>query len=130
MSIYLGNQLIAGDNSSFANQDLSNITATGKALISSLGMPKSGYALSTLAQNTDYTAAESGYFYIQSQVATAPTILYMKNSTAAMDATYVMPSAGGWLNGYIPVAKGDKFSYSVGGSFSAVGFYFVKCKGD
>ena len=33
MSIYLGNQLIAGDNSSFANQDLSNITATGKAVI-------------------------------------------------------------------------------------------------
>ena len=33
MSIYLGNQLIAGDNSSFANQDLSNITATGKKVI-------------------------------------------------------------------------------------------------
>ena len=101
-----------------------------RSTIASWSMPSSGYALSTLAQNTDYTAAESGYFYIQSITGVAYTSLYIKNSTAAMDAVYTMPTAGGWLNGYIPVAKGDKFSYSVAGSWTSVGFYFMKSKGD
>ena len=131
MSIYLGNQLIAGDNSSFANQDLSNITATGKTVISSLGMPANTYSLSTLAQNTEYTAAESGYFQIVaiSNIASSSQ-LYLKNNTANLQASFEITATGGYCIGYIPVAKGDKFLYNAGGSFRTINFYFTKCKGD
>ena len=54
MSIYLGNQLIAGDNSSFANQDLSNITTVTNSLTSTAINP-----LVNKLTNADITVAPS-----------------------------------------------------------------------
>lgn len=89
-----------------ADTDLSNITTDGKEVCAHMSMPSSTYDTLTLgASGSSYTAPADGYFVCR--IAPATNDRSFLNFSGAFTVTYKSYNDGNYLNGYIPVCKGD-----------------------
>lgn len=145
MSIYLGNQLIAGDNSSFANQDLSNLSATGQAVIdgkadtslsninstakiaiSHNAMPSARYiGLNLLPSMDTYTAPSDGWIYISGTQYNYSGYVFVENVSNGMCMVSQPTNTNNFeIRAFIPVAKGQTYKITYGDVYIYV-FRFI-----
>lgn len=118
-----------------ANTNLSNLTAEGKSLVSSLGMPSDRYTDLTLgATGSTYTAPANGYFFISKTSSASGQYLNLYNKTAGWSGYGCNSSASGQqIRLSVPVKKGDEayISYNMGGSSADYdAFKFIYAEGE
>ena len=123
MSLYKGTTLIAGSLPNSANQDLSNLSQTGQAIIdgkadtdltnttdsakvlmSGMGMPSGKYIDLTLgASGSTYTAPANGYYNIGYEAKTDCFVRLWSLSLATSQW-----QEGNWADLFLPVNKGQQ----------------------
>lgn len=145
MSIYKGTTLIAGSLPNSANQDLSNLSQTGQAVIdgkadtdlsnatdngkilmSSMGMPSETYIDLTLgASGASYTAPANGWFTVSKKTNGTNQYLLLKGSLIGSELK--APNSGTGLTVFLPVQKGDsvRVSYNAGGNTDYFRFIYA-----
>lgn len=145
MSIYKGTTLIAGALPNAANQDLSNLSQTGQAVIdgkadtdlsnatdngkilmSSMGLPSETYIDLTLGANpSTYTAPANGWFTFSKITNGAGQFIYIKGSLIGSELK--APNSGTGLTVFLPVQKGDsvRVGYSAGGNTEYLRFIYA-----
>lgn len=98
------------DTSNLADKNLSNITTTASALVSSLGKPTTTYETLTVGANgTEYTAPANGWFVIETSV--FDKYSFYSGSLQNTTSGGKVPIGGyGYYDGggLIPVKQGDK----------------------
>lgn len=108
MSIYLGNNLLAGAPTSAANIDGTNITNTFKSDIAGYSMPSDTYDDLTLgASGSTYIAPANGYFVILADLNTSPCYLAIYNTSSGIGDYNGYAYVSGYARGYVPVKRGD-----------------------
>lgn len=127
MSIYLGNNLIAPNQSNAANKSLSNLDSTGqsilnskadtdlsnttdqaKILMSSMGMPSDTYIDLTLgASDSQYTAPANGWFCLNMSTNAVAQYINMQNVSTGFSVEGGNPASGNWIRLTLPVLKND-----------------------
>ena len=114
--------------------DASNLSNTGKSLISGLGMPSSRYTdLTLLASGSTYTAPANGWFYFAktSSASNQYMTMYVDNGGTPIFATTMTQALnGGQARCFLPVKKGDVVgvNYDLGGQTRR--FCFVYAEGE
>lgn len=145
MSIYKGTTLIAGSLPNAANQDLSNlsqtgqavidgkadtdlanVTNTGKVLMSGMGMPSDTYVDLTLgASGSTYTAPANGWFTFSKKTNNTNQYIFLKGSLIGSELK--APNSGSGLTVFLPVQKGDsiRVGYNAGGGTDYFRFIYA-----
>ena len=145
MSIYKGTTLIAGSLPNAANQDLSNLSQTGQAVIdgkadtdlsnatdngkilmSSMGMPSETYIDLTLgASGSTYTAPANGWFTLSKKTNGTNQHIFIKGSLIGSELK--APNSGSGLTVFLPVQKGDsvRVGYTAGGNTGYFRFIYA-----
>lgn len=147
MSIYKGTTLIAGALPNAANQDLSNLSQTGqavidgkadvdltnatdqaKSLIGGMAMPSDKYINLTLgASGATYTAPANGWYNIARAVKAQGQYVDLVNNTTGFWVS--MQRDNGVIRINTPVRKGDilKINYTAaGGSSDFFRFFYAQ----
>ena len=145
MSIYKGTTLIAGALPNAANQDLSNLSQTGQAVIdgkadtdlsnatdngkilmSSMAMPSDKYIDLTLgASGSTYTAPANGWFTFAKFTNGTNQYIFIKGSLIGSELK--APNSGSGLTVFLPVQKGDsvRVGYNAGGNTEYFRFIYA-----
>lgn len=145
MSIYKGTTLIAGVLPNSANQDLSNLSQTGQAVIdgkadtdlsnatdngkilmSSMGLPSETYIDLTLgASGSTYTAPANGWFTFAKFTNGTNQHIFIKGSLIGSELK--APNSGTGLTVFLPVQKGDsvRVGYNAGGETGYFRFIYA-----
>lgn len=145
MSIYKGTTLIAGSLPNSANQDLSNLSQTGQAVIdgkadtdltnitdsakvlmSGMAMPSDKYIDLTLgASGTTYTAPANGWFTFSKLTNGTNQHIFIKGSLIGSELK--APNSGTGLTVFLPVQKGDsvRVGYTAGGATQYFRFIYA-----
>lgn len=145
MSVYKGTTLIAGAFPNAANQDLSNLSQTGQAVIdgkadinlsnatdngkilmSNMGLPSETYIDLTLgASPSTYTAPANGWFTFSKKTDGTNQYLYIKGSLIGSELK--APNSGTGLTVFLPVQKGDsvRVGYNAGGATEYFRFIYA-----
>ena len=114
-----------------ADVDLSNVTTSGKSLISGLSMPSNRYTNLTLgASGTEYTAPANGYFFVEKTAGATGKYLSMSNMTSGV-AVEVNPTVStNWPKCWIMAKKDDvvKIAYTLTGATQ--NFKFIYAEGE
>ena len=149
MSIYKGTTLIAGAFPNSANQDLSNLSQTGQAVIdgkadtdlsnatdngkilmSSMGMPSDKYIDLTLgASGSTYTAPANGWYNIARGVNAQSQYVDLVNNTTGFFVSMQRDTKNGMIRINTPVRKGDilQINYTAaGGSSDFFRFFYAQ----
>ena len=106
-----------------------NFTAEGKATLSGFAMPSDIYIDLTLgADGATYTAPADGYFAIRGAATDAGGFIVMSNKKTQMSTNPVAFNAGGGLQSFLPVKKGDVVHVWYG-NFAEVFFRFIYANG-
>lgn len=121
---------IATDLNGKADTDLANITDSAKVLTASLGSPSAIFKTLTLgASGAEYVAPADGYVYC-SFIPTATGRALLQSLTTSISARTMIKTIGDVFDGFIPVAKGDKYTVRYdGGTPNAIIFKFIYVKG-
>lgn len=117
------------DLSGKADVDMSNVTTSGKSLISGLPMPSTRNIDLTLgASGTEYTAPANGWVYLSKDAGAANQYLHLGCRFVAVQSRSV--ASGNRVTVYIPVAKGATFeiTYNVSGNVGV--FKFIYAEGE
>lgn len=152
MSIYKGTTLIAGSLPNAANQDLSNlsqtgqavidgkadtdlanVTNTGKVLMSGMGMPSNKYIDLTLgASGTTYTAPANGYFFVDKLSGISNGNAYIQMINSATNICFNV-SVYSWsiaaLRAWLPIIKGETITISYNAKGANQFFRFIYAVG-
>lgn len=145
MSIYKGTTLIAGSLPNSANQDLSNLSQTGQAVIdgkadtdltnvtdsakvmmAGMAMPSETYIDLTLgASPSTYIAPANGWFTFSKKTNNTNQYLYLKGSLIGSESKAPNSSTG--LTVFLPVQKGDRIrvGYNAGGATEYFRFIYA-----
>lgn len=106
-------QQIAGINAdtinSKADTDASNFNTVGKSLLSGLSMPSERYVDLTYSNETNYTAAANGYFYLRGTGGNDSSFVAICLGTEASSSEYMTVKTGkeNTLCVVMPVVKGN-----------------------
>lgn len=112
---------------SYADTDASNFNATGKSVLSSLGMPSSRYMDLTLgASEATYTAPANGWFSLITQGLTYLDMYRTENVTVGL----ISNPAGGYARQFVPVLAGDTITVFYTGTPVNTIFRFYYAEGD
>jgi hypothetical protein len=117
-----------------ANADLSNLTVTGKSVVSNLPMPSNSYVnLTLLASGSTYTAPADGYVQLSKNATAANQTVWLyhaEQNQELMSSFAIVPTAQDAVDVWLPVASGHTFkvSYTLGGTTQR--FVFVYARGE
>ena len=149
MSIYKGTTLIAGALPNAANQDLSNLSQTGQAVIDGkadtdltnatdqakilmggMAMPSDKYINLTLgASGATYTAPANGWYNIARGVNTQGQYVDLVNNTTGFFVSMQRDTNNGMIRINTPVRKGDilqiNYTAAGGGSYDFFRFFYA-----
>lgn len=112
---------------------LTNVTASGKSIISKLGMPSARTVLFTVGESEKtYTAPANGYFcYTLSGNGTNPVSVNLYSTTTSIGIMQQAVGASSAIKGYIPVTAGDRVVlqyWNLGTEWRS--FYFIYAEGE
>ena len=112
---------------------LTNVTASGKSIISKLGMPSARTVLFTVGESEKtYTAPANGYFcYTLSGNGTNPVSVNLYSTTTSIGIMQQAVGASSAIKGYIPVTAGDTVVlqyWNLGTEWRS--FYFIYAEGE
>ena len=115
-----------------ANKDMSNLTNTGKAVLSRAALPSSNYQSYTPADNQTYTAPGDGYFSYTAGIdglVNGYSVILTNTTTGVIDTSRFGGSIyGGELVGaWVPVRSGDHVllrTHSFGSISKLTGTYY------
>lgn len=121
------NQLYLTEDES-ANQDLSNVTNTGKVLMSGMGMPSNTYINLTLGEsNSTYTAPANGYYLCYIGGSTGSKWLRLFTSgNYLQEAGFSTNNNIGFT---IPIQKGQTLNVRYSGNLTVMGLMFIYAQG-
>ena len=124
---------VLGQLSNKADIDASNFNASGRSLLSGLGMPSNRYIDLTLgASGATYTAPANGYFsiYVNKGNSTGAFVRLVNGSVVHQDARAYGSTGDSPLFAYIPARKGQnvKCEYNYAGAFQW--FRFIYAEGE
>lgn len=108
--------------------NLTNLTAQGKSLVSGLGMPSNRYIDLTLgASGSTYTAPANGWFFVR-KVSTGVQVIYFTNTTNGMTSSCYSSNSGEYLDSIIPVVKEQSVvcEYNTGGTTQFFRFIYAE----
>jgi hypothetical protein len=149
MSLYLGNDLIAPNQSNAANKSLSNLDATGQAVIdgkadidlsnisdtgyikmAKAGMPSSTWiTLTAGASDSTYIAPADGYVQWSVRASSAGVLIGLSNTTGNLASYLTCVNAGYLYAAYIPVKKGQTFGIYYSSGLSENNLFFTYAVG-
>ena len=110
-----------------ANKSLSNLTAEGKSLASSFGMPSSKAVTLTLgASGAKYTAPSNGYFSLLVKGSNSDNFAVIQGASIALQGW--SPIANGDIKLFYPVLKGREvtISYGKADALNSLVFYYAE----
>lgn len=115
----------------YADTDLSNLSSTGKAVISNLSMPSNSYSDLVLgASGSTYTAPVDGWYYINKGAGNAGYYLTLSNDTKGYLQFQVTGQfAGSLLCALVPAQKNDVISVTYNATGTTNMFRFIKAQG-
>lgn len=124
--------------SNLADKDLSNITATGKNLISDLAMPSDNVTIITnMAANTPYQVSKSGYIglALQKSADSNPATAYLHNMLDNSGNNELVVYAESsqwstWMTVFMPVRAGQWVRYDYTGTIVNTLIRFIECEGE
>ena len=117
----------------FVNPDVSNLSNSGKAYISGLGLPgNQAQQFTLLSSGQSYTAPSNGWFSVIA-APDANSYILLSRSDSAMRSFYLNTGAGPVSAGvFLPVLEGTSVSYTYSGTFynGQNSILFIPAKGD
>jgi hypothetical protein len=111
-----------------ANTDLDNLTSTGKAYASGVGMPSEQYIDLTWESPYEYTAPANGYLYFYRNASTGQYIV-LTNSTVGMRNS-MFSSSGNQIAVIALARKGDNFAMECTATGTIQAFRFIYAQGE
>lgn len=120
---------IATDLNGKADTDLSNVTDSGKILLSSMGMPSNRYTDLTLgASGSTYTAPANGYVFF-SKMGNQGQSVILNNQQNKMRVQSYIGSNNNWSGIIMPIRKNERFNVEYTASGNTKYFRFIYAEG-